>query len=159
MKKVLLVTALFTLAANVDANASNSNCELAQKELNLIKSQKEMIIAKYKLAIKENIRQQLKASEGQTGQTGNNAGGRKITLNVDANSQPVKAITKLSIAEATFEAMLEMCKDGSLKPEIVNATDGYKSQIIPKPEEMIPQPQPQSQQQLQAPANPQSILN
>lgn len=132
MKMILLATALISLAAGAEARASNASCELAQKELNLIKSEKEMMIAKYKLAVKENVRNQLKAGAGAPG----NTGGRKITLNVNPNSDAVKAISKLGLAEATFEATLEMCKDGELKPEVSNNLDGYKAQLIPMPDEL-----------------------
>jgi len=99
------------------------NCDLAQKELDLIKSELDVVIAKYKISIKDNISNQLKAGGGS----------QKVTLSIDGNNDAVKAISKLSIAGATYAAMLEMCKDGLLKPNATTTADGYKAQLVPEP--------------------------
>lgn len=129
---LLSLLAFLTNASYAQESPSNTatNCDLAQKELNLIKSQLDMVIAQYKITLKKNIQDQVKAG-----------GGKKININVDPNNELVKSLTKLSVAEATFEAMFEMCKDGSLKSTNTTAPaaattapqDDYKAQLIPKP--------------------------
>lgn len=129
MRIFYILVVFLGLSASVRAaDTGGSNCELAQKELDLVKAQLAMIVEKYKISVKNMVKAQLKVNPGQ-----------KVSINVDPNNELVKALTKLSIAEATFEATVEMCKDGSLKKDAANAMppapgqEDYKALLIPKP--------------------------
>jgi hypothetical protein len=121
MQKFMIMASLVLLSTPVAA-VTNNNCTLAQKELNLIKSQQDMMVEKYKISIKQNLSEQVKTqSDG------------KLSVNVDPNNEFVKAIAKLSVAGATLEAILDLCKDGALNTSAPKkGPDDYTAQLIPK---------------------------
>jgi hypothetical protein len=127
------LASLLNFATAYAADSPGMNCTLAGKELTLIKSQLDIIIEKYKIQIKQNFAPKMPTTPGQ-----------EIKINVDANNEFVKAIAKLAVAEATFEAINEMCKDGSLKASTDKISGGnkdeYQAKLIPKPTEPLTKP-------------------
>jgi len=125
MKYPIVFTSLIVFATPTFAQAPGMNCTLAEKELNLIKSQLDVAHEKFKMYVKQSVGSQVQAQPG-----------KPLSINVDGNNDYVKAIAKLSVASATFSAVLDMCKEGSLKnvtnvPADKNA-DNYTATLIPK---------------------------
>lgn len=127
MKNYLVLAGILLITTSASAENAGMNCALADKQLNLIKSQLDMVKEKHKISIKQSVQPQIQAQ-----------GGKQLNINIDQNNELVKAIAKLSIAEATFEAVVDMCKDGTLKQtsdKIENKNpDNYTATLIPKPE-------------------------
>ncbi len=125
MKYLMMLTSLAVICATANAESKGMNCTLAEKELNLIRSQLDMIEEKYKIFVKQSVGPQI---QSQTG--------KPLNINIDGNNEYVKAIAKLSVAEATFEAVLDMCKEGSFKNSgnapIDKNQDNYTATLIPK---------------------------
>jgi hypothetical protein len=121
MKKLLILTSMIFASTQVIAADRKTNCTLAQKELNVIKSEQDMIVEKYKISVKTSLGSQMKNQNGQ-----------KLLINIDPNNEYLKTIAKLSIAEATLEAMIEMCGEGTLPASAPKGPYDYTAQIIPK---------------------------
>lgn len=95
------------------------NCQLIEKKLNLINSQLEVVIEKYKIFFKTKILPQMKSQDGKPAQ-----------IKIGKDNGFVKAMSNLSVASATYEALKEACNENSLAPTN-KVEDDFSATLIP----------------------------
>lgn len=77
------------------------NCQLIDKRLDLVKSQLAVVVEQYKIFFKKEMMPQLKQAQTE---------GKNAKFTISGNNKYAQAIAKLSMAEATYEALSETCK-------------------------------------------------
>ncbi len=121
MKYILTVLMFIFIASPTSAQdaKNNMNCRLIGKKLALIESQLEVVVEKYKIYFRQKVLPKIKK-----------AGKQKAQIKISSNNQFVKAMSNLTVAAATYEALRDACNDSPLV-SVSEPKDQYKATIIP----------------------------